>query len=202
MNRCYKKKLNSRAGFTLTEMLLAVLILLMVSVIVITGIPAAKNAYEKVVLASNAQVLMSTTITTLRNELGTANDIKGDDTAGMGVTYYNMTRGAVSRIYIDSSKNEIYLDRYYSGGGLMIVDGPDDDLILEAKPLVLARNTSAKISADELYVTYESVDSPEVTGNNTVVFHKLKVMRKINGGSSDSELLARNSLTIRVISEE
>ena len=70
------RKLNSRGGFTLAETLLAVLILLMVSVIVATGVPVAKNAYEKVVVAANAQVLLSTAVNTLRDELGTAWDVE------------------------------------------------------------------------------------------------------------------------------
>ena len=62
MEERIRKKLHSSKAFTLAETLLAVLILLMVSTIVATGIPVARNAYEKVVLASNAEVLLSTTI--------------------------------------------------------------------------------------------------------------------------------------------
>ena len=61
MREAIKRKLHTQ-GFTLAETLLAVLILLLVGVIMTTGIPAAKNAYEKVVVASNAEVLLSTTI--------------------------------------------------------------------------------------------------------------------------------------------
>ena len=58
-----KRKLRSNKGFTLAETLLAVLILLLVSTIVATGIPAARNAYEKVVEASNAQAVLATAAT-------------------------------------------------------------------------------------------------------------------------------------------
>ena len=68
MKKIIYRKHHAIHGFTLAETLLAVLILLMVSSIVAAGIPSARRAYEKVVLASNAEVLLSTTITTLRHE--------------------------------------------------------------------------------------------------------------------------------------
>ena len=52
-------------GFSLAETLMAVLILLMVTSVVATGIPAAANAYFKAVDASHAQVLLSTTMISL-----------------------------------------------------------------------------------------------------------------------------------------
>ena len=65
MNICkrIRQKLKSRLGFTLAEMLMSVLILLMVSSVVAGGVPVAANAYYKVVDAANAQVLLSTTVT-------------------------------------------------------------------------------------------------------------------------------------------
>ena len=65
----------NRGGFTLAETLIAVLILLMVSGIVAAGIPAAREALTKAVDASHSQVLLSTTMTALRNELGSARSI-------------------------------------------------------------------------------------------------------------------------------
>ena len=53
-----KNKIRSARGFTLAETRLAVIILLLAAAIVATGIPAARNAYEKVVLASNAEILL------------------------------------------------------------------------------------------------------------------------------------------------
>ena len=66
---------NNRGGFTLAETLIAVLILLMVTGIVAAGIPAASNALNRAVDASHAQLLLSTTMTSLRNELGSARSI-------------------------------------------------------------------------------------------------------------------------------
>ena len=93
-----RKKLNSRAGFTLAETLLAVLILLLVSTIVATGMPVARTAYEKVVLTSNAETLLATAVSALRNELGTA--WKVESITG-GVSYFNASTGTRSKLYVE-----------------------------------------------------------------------------------------------------
>ncbi len=92
-----RKKLKSRAGFTLAETLLAVAILMLVSVIVATGIPVARNAYEKVVLSSNAETMLTTAISSLRNELGTA--WKVESVTG-GVSYFSAATGTRSKLYL------------------------------------------------------------------------------------------------------
>ena len=46
-----------RSGFTIGETLVAVLILLMVSSVVAAGIPAAKSAFEKVVIGANVEYM-------------------------------------------------------------------------------------------------------------------------------------------------
>ncbi len=73
-----RRKLNSRKGFSLTELLAAVLILGMVSSVVAGGIPVARDAYEKVTLSANAQVMLSTAISAIRNELCTASEVEPD----------------------------------------------------------------------------------------------------------------------------
>ena len=187
MRKQLRNKLKSRLGFSLAETLLAVLILLMVSTIVATGIPAARNAYEKVVLASNAEVLLSTTITTLRYELGTAQDVKKPanktgEILNSVITYYNPTRGASSKLYVaDGGENDkkIMFQRYYSEDGL--------SMDYAATPLV-----SPKTSTQDLYVTYGSVSY----NNGIVTFSGLQV----NRASGAVGLASRDALSIRVIS--
>ena len=182
MEERIRRKLHSNKAFTLAETLLAVLILLMVSAIVATGIPVARNAYEKVVLASNAEVLLSTTISTLRNELGTAMDvdIPGGTTdnnvkSGTEITYYNSARGSSSKISMASGGTDIQFQRYYSA------DGSD--------PVNLI---SDKTATNDLHVTYSGVEYDQKTG--IVTFSNLDVKR-------DSTVLAsREELSIRVIS--
>ena len=79
-----KKRIRDIKAFTLSETLVTIIIVMLVSSIVAVGIPAASNAYKNVVRASNAEILLSNTMISLRNELGMARDIT---LSGNKVTY-------------------------------------------------------------------------------------------------------------------
>lgn len=66
----------ARQGYSLSELLVAMTVLMLVSAIMVAGIPSAFRAYANVVDASNAQVLLATTATRLRDELSMANPDK------------------------------------------------------------------------------------------------------------------------------
>ncbi|MCR5664859.1 MAG: hypothetical protein K6G17_08335 [Oscillospiraceae bacterium] len=97
MRNTVKKKAASRAGFTLAEALITLLIVLMVSAIVAAGLPAAQRAYEKVVDGANAQLLLSTTVTCLREELGAAVEVEPAED-GKSVSYVSGVTGYPSVI--------------------------------------------------------------------------------------------------------
>lgn len=150
-----KRKLKNRRGFTMAEMLLAILILLMVSAIVATGIPAAKNAYEKVVLASDAELLLSTAVNELRNELGTARDV---DVDGTTITYINSRNGAESKISLSESADPvIQLKR---------------DADADEDPVSLVY----RAASTGIYVTYGSV-VPPADDDPFIVFNNIQVKR-------------------------
>lgn len=151
-----EQKLKSSAGFTLAEMLLAVMIMLMASAIVATGIPSARNAYEKVVLASNAEILLSTAMNELRNELGTATGI---EVTGNVITYTNSFTGTKSQISM--SDDGIMRQR---------VVGMDS---------TKARLVSEEAATGGLYVTYDSVTKKD----GAVVFTGLSVKRPSSAAS-------------------
>ena len=177
MRKKAAKKLHSLAGFSMAETLLAVLILLLVSSVVAAGIPSARNAYEKTVLASNADVLLSTTISALRNELGTAQDVK---VVGTTVSYFNNSAGTRSEISVNStaSPSEIMYKRFAS-----------EYANSAAVPLI-----SRETATGDLDVTYGSVAYDQ--GEGVVTFTDLSVKRTTN----DTAVLAtRETLSIRVI---
>lgn len=66
-------------GFTLSETLASLLILALVIVIIGGGVIVVKDAYQRITLKANAQVLMSTAISKVQDELKFAESI--DDTA-------------------------------------------------------------------------------------------------------------------------
>lgn len=136
------KRLRGRRGFTVAEVLLAMLILLMATAVVAAGIPAAANAYHKVVDSANAQILLSTTMTRLRSELSTASQVQYDGTT---ITYLDPT-GSRSVLTLTAYRQDsqdvpgIYLQEYAD-----VI--PDSDLYKH--PLV------SRAAADRsLYVTY------------------------------------------------
>ena len=178
-----ERKLHSRKGFTLAETLLAVLILLLVSAIVVSGIPSARDAYEKVVLSANADMLLSTTVTTLRNELGTAQDVEA---SGTTIAYYSPDRGASSKIFVnakandaDSSPRPIQFQRYYSRDGLGAQNDPEQLI-------------SPSRATGDLYVTYDNVEYRD----GVITITGLSVNRT----SGSTGLSSLSTLSIRVIS--
>ena len=199
-----KEKLRGQRGFSLAETLLAVLILLLVSVIVATGMPAAKNAYERVVVASNAQALLSTAATSLRNELGTAWNVIIDDstvktnahTAGSSVTYNSANTGGLSKIALDEDTG-ITLQEYKQVSVFNVVDGnffnnnEDSSLSEMQSRSLVSEKTGSGDSSGKLKVTYESV----LYKDDCVVFSKLSA-----GTAAYPDLAVLETLTIPVIS--
>lgn len=179
VNRVFRK-LNNRAGFTLAETLIAILILLMVSSVVAGGVPAASNAYYKAVDGANAQVLLSTAATALRDELATARDIvqNGEDS----LTYYSRDNGRESKILLQG--DTIWVKEYvYS-----TYTGSEDEKIELERQLV-----SGKASTERLKVRYSKITYEKDKG--LVQVEGLEVIRDTTQKTS----MLKQNLTIRVI---
>lgn len=180
-SKAKKRKLNNKKGFTIAEMLVAILILLMVSSIVATGIPVAREAYEKVVLTSNAEILMSTAISALRNELGTAKDIEA---SGTEIIYYNSARGSTSKILIEAP--DIKIQRYFSDTGL----SQNSDI---TKLLMHLEDENVNKDLSNYHVIFSGISYDKTKGvikvTDLTVYYKTR------------SLLKRN-VSIRVISQE
>ena len=190
--RKMKQKLYKKSGFTLAETLVVVLILLMVSAIVATGIPVARNAYEKVVLASNAEVLLSTTISSLRNELGTAQNVTTTDDSTV-ITYYNKASETTSKICLNSDLTET--DKTSDPDGTIMYQRYANTGL--SKGGNITRLVSKAASNKNLYVTYSSVSYSK----GIVIFSGLKVCKETDTLASDP-LASRVTFSIRVISSD
>lgn len=184
-----RRKLRDSAGFSLAETLLATLILMLVSLLLANGVPTAKNIYERVTVSANAKVLMSTAISALRNELGTAKNIKVNRSEKW-LSYYSTDISARSRIYLyddaeGADKEKGASDRAGTPKDTVMLQEyiKTDDVALSvgetgAKGLGVPRRLATSVTAsakdkDDLYVTYGSVN---YTGN-MLVFQDLKVLR-------------------------
>lgn len=182
MKAYLKKRIKQKKGFSLAEMMMVLLIVLMVSSIVAVGVPAAVRAYNKVIDASNAQVLISTAMTRLREELGTASEVSPD--AAQKTVFYNNSLGYSSKIMLDSGEDKdpvIYIEEYTN----VEIDYP-------ARPLV-----SESASGKKLFVTYDTV----AYENGVVTFTNLKVKyrNKYATEGVDKELARLDEFRIRVL---
>ena len=189
------KRLKNRSGFTLAETLMAVLILLFVSGIVVTGVPAARNAFDRVVLGANAQTMLSTAVNALRDELGTAWDVEIVTKDGVEtLQYFNADTGARAILSKDA-KYVITLQDYVPlDDATSLIHGSDSKA---GTPHHLVPDSNSR-----LYATYTSISVDAAT--NIVSVTGLKVCKKtddkeivsIGKDGSDKEI----ALKIRVLS--
>lgn len=209
------RKLKGKSGFSLAETLLAVLILLLVSVIVANGIPMAKNVYNNVLIGSNAQLLLSTGVTALRNELSTTlgntlstapritvydesgNPVSAGNPVGKSIKYYKAGINAYSLISLavgEGEKPRIRVADYVSSdpSSLSILPTDEEGVMKsrEARDLV----TRAASNGD-LYITYESI-TDETGESNMIVFNNLQVFRL---SDDESPVASLDKLYIRII---
>lgn len=110
------KKLKSQQGFSLSEMLMAVLIIGLTLSFIGGGITVIKNAYQRITLRAEAQTLLSTVITSVSAELRHADEIHNKEEAGQNsyLSFYSSKRGY--RIYFENKNNNIYINTDVSLG--------------------------------------------------------------------------------------
>ena len=133
-------------GFTLVETLMALMILVVLTGIVAMGVPVAFDTYTKAVNGSNAQMLLSTTATVLRDELGMAQDVEAS--ADGTVQYYVSGDGHWVSIGKTGSNTTARLQRHdYIGvpGSLTEASGSPVNLVSDAA------------ITDALGITYDSI---------------------------------------------
>lgn len=127
-------QLKKETGFTFSEVLIAVLILVMISA---TALPAALNAYRNAVDAANAHTLLSTTVNALRDELSTAWDVSVDE-SNKTITYQSSDTGGQSRLSLASAPFTIqeYID--FNDSNSKWLDDKDTVKMPDPRPLVSA----------------------------------------------------------------
>ena len=182
MRSILNKRKREKAGFTLSETLIAILILLMVSAIVAGAIPAASNVYVKTVDAANAQLLLSTTMTVLRDELGTATSIKVEDAST--ITYRSGKNGC-AKIQVVSTGTD---------PGLYIWHGEYKDGIPDFTNSTPRLLVSKKAATEGMVVSCTFSESGGV-----VTVSDLSVKKDMNKDGTPEELAGRTSYKIRPV---
>ncbi len=197
------QKLKSRAGLTLAETLLTVVILLLASGIVATGMPAAVSAYRNAIDAANAQVLLSAAVNALRGELSTARDVKVSVDMKT-IIYTDAETGSRMKICLgkdpqDTSDTDTILVQEYeelvnSGNGFLTTDEKNAMAALKPKAYALLSKEARKTTRDgksKMTVLYTKAER----NNDVLTISGLKVER-------DGTVLAKmpgSGLTIRVL---
>lgn len=168
-----KKKLKKAAGFSLAELLVAVLILSMVSAVVAGGIPVARDAYMKVTVSANAQVMLSTAVSVLRNELSAAEDITVDGD-GEWIEYYTESIRNYSKVCMGQATSdrpvEATLVRYSRNG----------------TGALFYSLVSPQVGENKLHVVYESIAYDAAKGVITVT--GLRVVEDDDEGNTRAKL--------------
>lgn len=108
------KKLNNRAGFTLTEMLAVTVIVALISTCLTVGIRLCLNTYSTSVGASQSQVLVNTLNSILKDELRFAEDVDTLETEDFGDVVTFTSKGSSANgtgTYITCELGKLYFHR-------------------------------------------------------------------------------------------
>lgn len=159
-------KYNTRknVGFTLAETLLATILLLIASALLVTGIPVAFNAYKKVTLTADANVLISTAMTELRDKLAFSENVSVDE--NKKIINFSGNNGREYVLRFDAVKNGLYLQDLTEND----YNPEDSNVYINDSHLLVSDETAAK----DLCVDYTSVEKH----GDVLIFSNLGVYRK------------------------
>ena len=191
VKRVNRTRARAKGGFTLTEMLVTMLILVLASSLLATGIPVAIDTYQKTVKSANAQAALSTTATALRRELSLASYVTVEDNK---ICYVSREEGCTLSIQntTDPDTCRGLQKQYYKG----VLDDAKSirDLETDGNPVELISNATV---TDELLVKY-GTDKPEdvwaAKTGNSIKITNLHVEDKAGNELArvdDFEILAR-----------
>lgn len=171
------RRSRERAGFTMAETLIAVLILLLVSLIVASGVPLAVKAYHNILSVANAETLLSTAVIRLRDELGEATDIT------VGLDHETIT-------FTDA--NGIRTTLYPGGEG----EGVVLQYHIDEAPVYTIALVSEGSSDQNLYLDYGGTSANAVSYSNGMI-----VIRNLSVKSGTRVLASLSELKIRVLAD-
>ncbi len=164
MGRRIFEKIKDKKGFTLAEVLVALLIVLIATSIIARGLPVAVMAVQKTVDKSHAQVLLSTSITVLRDELSFTTDISKKDGK---VTYRNGTTGVQRTLVLGDPDTGKTVDQV-----LMIA--PSISSKLKLKVVI------GDIDIEEDYIRIRNLRVKKTTGGDTLASIDNLIVRRFN----------------------
>lgn len=147
------KKIKSEAGFTVVEMLAAVFVLVLLSLMVGAGMSMAMHAYETVVAQSEAELLLSTAVDALADDLRYAWNVKPDES--LQWTNFTYTSDSYSS---DSSGHDVSLCVEKDNGKGKINAKSEDGAVQQVLSINAGAYGSSKsykeYSVDDMFIHY------------------------------------------------
>lgn len=185
--RC--RKLNNK-GFTLIELLVVIFIISILTALMAGIMPRAMDAYFNTVDKSNAQVLLSTGIEKLRDEMGTASEIKIENNK---ITYKDGSTGNKSYIRLDTGTGIIYLNED-------VANSTNERPIVEYQKTKDMSGTLIKATGRISLTCSAFSSSMYDKANGIITFYGVKVTKDKNGraeASGDKALAGPADVKIR-----
>ena len=96
-----RKKLKGEGGLSLVELLCAVVILILLGLLLNTGLQMAVSTCRSIVARSELELLLSTAVDALADELRCARDVSG---SGTGFTYTSGSFGADTSLAVEEGQ--------------------------------------------------------------------------------------------------
>lgn len=124
------RKLKSRRGVTLSELLVAIALLSILSAMVVTGIGTSMRVYRASVSASRAQTALATLTSAVGDEVRLAQEVSTD--AGGNVTYY-----VSGRSYQECTLSKDSDGQLTTGNALLVGDGVYSNKSLQVEDITL-----------------------------------------------------------------
>ena len=177
------RRMRGAGGFTLTEMLVTMLILTLAATLLATGVPVAVDTYQKTVRSANAQVALSTTATALLSELSLASYA---DARNNKVCYVSREEGCALCIQnSDDSACRGLQKQYYTGNLADGVELSEDKK--DGNPLALISNATITEDLTVAYdqvtksadaITFTNLHVTDAAGNNLASVDEFKVLTR------------------------
>lgn len=153
-----RKKLRDQSGVSLVEMLCATIILVLLGLLLNTGLQLAVKSYREIIAESETQLLLSTAIDTLADDLRYARDVETEEGTNSLKSYRSDSYGTNAAISVvdgqlmagppaDSTKQKKVLPSAAygkSGGGLADYELSDLSITYQNRQFVIKLKVTAK----------------------------------------------------------
>ena len=182
---CKKKKRRRKSGFTLIEMLAAIVVMILITAALSVGIPATMNAYQEMKAVSESTVLLSTLSQSLTDELRYARDVKLQSSDNLTLASFTSSiYGLDVKPVSHEGKIEMVYTRVPPGGGAPV-------------------STYYPLVNDAVYTNDLAIGLSDITYDGQVFYLELTVYQPLGTTSfaEEDQILTTLELAVRTVNE-